>query len=554
METEKMDWTKVNPRTVEILKRIEDIKNVPYSEYWEWALKQELTKISGKKTFRNLSPDEILKVREKEVRITGNRIIFSVKFNSDGTIERFKARLVLQGYNHTKGVEFDETYAPVVAIESVRFIMGIAACNGWKVDHLDVPTAFLNGEIEHLIVTRVPKGWNVHIGSELGDDGDPTGLDKSLYGAKQAGLCWSKVHHKAAEEFGFVRSTSDTCVYILITLNGIVLFGIWTDDYFVTGSDGDGIKRWKAKLFELFQIKDHGTVEFALGIRFRWDNKGLFMDQTKAIIELGETHGMDLTKGKSVPIAPGTILTKDMGPATDEERKEMDDIPYKSLIGSLLYIARVTRPDIMFAVLFMSRFGSNPGMKHWEVLRGVLKYLVGTSNLGLRYKGGDPSVTEMDLDSWPDSSYADDREKGKTTYGHVSYVGGCAYAWQSTLSKTTPQSVFEGEIIAANEACKIMIAYSYICDEMGYHAGTPVVHVDNDPAVFFAENAVHTKKSRHMMPKFYYIREQVEYGRVRMSRTKSEDQHGDIMTKMLGKGNFEKFRKLMGVCLIEEHL
>jgi hypothetical protein len=232
----------------------------------------------------------------------------------------------------------------------------------------------------------------------------------------------------------------------------------------------------------------------------------------------------------------------------------MEEIPYKSLIGSLLYITRVTRPDIMFAVSFLSRFGSNPGMRHWEALRGVLKYLVGTSELGLRYKGGKPSVTEIDLDSWPDSSYADDREKGKTTYGHVSYVGGCAFAWQATLSKTTPQSVFEGEIIAANEACKIMAAYSYICQEMGYDAGTPVVHVDNDPAVFFAENAVHTKKSRHMMPKFYYIREQVETGRVRMSRTKSEDQHGDIMTKMLGKGSFQKFRRLMGVCAFEEQL
>jgi hypothetical protein len=232
----------------------------------------------------------------------------------------------------------------------------------------------------------------------------------------------------------------------------------------------------------------------------------------------------------------------------------MADTPYKSLIGSLLYIARVTRPDVMYAVSFMSRFASNPGKKHWEVLRGILKYLVGTSGMGLRYKKGGSSETQIDLDSWPDSSFADDREKGKTTYGHVSYVGGCAYAWQSTLSKTTPQSVFEGEIIAANESCKIMTAYSFITEEMGYWAGTPVVHVDNDPAVFFAENAVHTRKSRHMMPKFYYIREQVENGHVRMSRTKTEDQKGDIMTKMLGKGAFEKFRRLMGVCLVEEDL
>ena len=91
MESKKMDWTKVNAKSVEIPKRIEDIPNVPYSEFWEWALMQELTKIAGKETFRNLSPDELLKVKEKGVRITGNRIIFSVKFNSDGTIERFKA-------------------------------------------------------------------------------------------------------------------------------------------------------------------------------------------------------------------------------------------------------------------------------------------------------------------------------------------------------------------------------------------------------------------------------------------------------------------------------
>jgi hypothetical protein len=455
-------------------------------------------------------------------------------------------------------VEFDETYAPVVAMESVRFIMGVAATNGWKVDHLDVPTAFLNGEIEHLIVTKVPKGWNIYVDGELGDDGDPTGLDKSLYGAKQAGLCWNKVMHKSAIEFGFIRSTSDTCVYILVTLNGVVLFGIWTDDYFVTGNDGDGIRRWKAKLFDLFQIKDRGVVEFALGVRFRWDKMGLFMDQSKAIEELGEKHGMDMTKGKAVPIPPGTILMKDMGPKTEEERKEMEEVPYKSLIGSLLYIARVTRPDVMFAVSFMSRFASDPGMKHWEVLRGVLKYLMGTSQMGLRYRrndsAGDGEELVMQLESWPDSSYNDDREKGRSTYGHVSYVGECAYAWQSTLSKTTPQSVFEGEIIAANEACKVMVGYAYICQELGGYSGTPIIHIDNDPAVFFAENAVHTKKSRHMMPKFYYIREQCEQGNVQMARTKSEDQHGDIMTKMLSRGPFEKFRRLMGVCSVEEQL
>jgi hypothetical protein len=547
-----MDWTKVDPKKVIIPKNIEDIMNVPYSEHWKWALAEELGKVNAKSTFRKLTPDELQKVKKKEVRVTGNRVIFNMKFNADGTIERFKARLVLQGYNHQKGVEYDETYAPVVAMESVRFLMGIAASNGWEVDHLDVPTAFLNGELEHLIVTRVPKGWNDAISDELGEDGDPTGLHKSLYGLKQAGLCWNKKVDSTATVFGFKRSTSDTCVYIMWTIGGVVVFAIWTDDYFLTGSDKEAIGKWKEKLFEEFQIKDKGRVEYALGVRFSWSPAGLHMDQEKAINDMASRYRMDTTKGKALPLPQGTILTKDMAPKTDEEKDDMEDVPYKSLIGSLLYVARVTRPDIMYAVSFLSRFSSNPGRNHWTAAQGVLKYLIGTSNMGLMYKRGKQDTFRMDLESWPDSSYADDREKGKSTYGHVTYINDCAFAWQSTLTKTVPQSVFEAEIISANEATKLVMAYSYICDELEGDPGTPIVHVDNDPAVFFAENAIHSRKSRHMLPKFYYIREQVEFGNIVMARTKTEDQHGDIMTKVLGKVAFFKFRSIIGVCSLGE--
>jgi hypothetical protein len=544
---EKIDWGKIDPKTVVIPKNIKDLENVPYAKEWRWALKEELTKIHGKNTFRGLSTEEMLKVSEKEVRVTGNRVIFSTKFNGDGTIERFKARLVLQGYNHTKGVEYEQTYAPVVAMESVRFLMAMAASNGWEVDHLDVPTAFLNGEIEHLIITKVPNGWNKAIGSDLGQDGDPIGLSKSLYGAKQAGLCWNKKTDESAKAFGFERSTSDTCVYHLWTNTGVVIFAIWTDDYFLTGSDMKAIQAWKQRLYELFDIKDKGRVSFALGIRFSWSTKGLFMDQKKMINDMAETFNMKGTKGTNIPMPHGTILTKDMAPETEEEKRDMEDVPFKSLIGSLLYVARVTRPDVMFAVSFLSRFSSNPGRKHWTVAQGILKYLIGTSEMGLMYRKGNWKGMRLDIDSWPDSSYADDREKGKSTYGHVSYLNECAFAWQSTLSRTVPQSVFEAEIIAANEATKLSVGYKWVCDEVHDNPGTPVIHVDNDPAVFFAENAIHTRKSRHMMPKFYYIREQVEEGNIRMARTKTEDQHGDIMTKILGKAQFIKFRTMMGV-------
>ena len=332
----------IDPAAVTIPKNLNEAMESDFADYWAQAVCKELNGIDRLDTFRSITTDERLRVQRGEVKITNNRMIFSLKLNGDGTIARFKCRLVLQGYNHEKGVDYDSTFAPVVSVASIRFLLAQAVMNHWKVCHADVPNAFLNGTLEHLIVTKVPLGWNQFIGHQIGSDGELCALVKSLYGAKQASLCWNKRLDEFLTGLGFERCYNEACFYSHRSDYGIVLVTVWVDDLFYTGSDVGFIDFMKRQLIDTFAITDLGELAYSLGVRFRWVDQGLFMDQEKEVLAILERFHVTSGSPVMTPIQKGLILSKEMGPKNDQERKDMEGVPYAQLMGCLLYIARWT--------------------------------------------------------------------------------------------------------------------------------------------------------------------------------------------------------------------
>src|ERR1700754_2397550 len=277
----------------------------------------------------------------------GCRWVFTIKHKSDGTFDRLKGRLVAKGFSQRPGFDFNETYASTVRWATLRAILAFAALEDLEIESIDISSAFLNGEIDADVYMEQPEGF------PQGDKGKVLRLLKSIYGLCQSPRLWhKKLDEVLCNQLGFRKIKSDASVWVY-DLDGVrIIVPVFVDDMTLVSKSKEQVDQLKQDLRKFFKLRDLGPTEFLLGVKIERDrsHRRLQLSQRQYTLDVLKRYGFDTCSPVSTPMLPGTRLSHDQCPTKPEDVEAMRSVPYAHAVGSLMYLAISTRPDIAHSV------------------------------------------------------------------------------------------------------------------------------------------------------------------------------------------------------------
>jgi hypothetical protein len=326
----------------------------------------------------------------------------------------------------------------------------------------------------------------------------------------------------------YARGTGDTRL----------LLGVYVDDLIVTGADAGEVQRFKEEMTKRFKMSDLGLLSFYLGIEVQQRDDGITISQAAYAEKLLSKVSMSDCNSAAVPMEPRLKLSK------TSTQEPTDASHYRSMVGGLRYLVN-TRPDIAFAVGYVSRYMEAPTTEHYAAVKHLLRYIAGTRSYGCFYS----SSGDLHLKGYSDSDLAGDVDDRKSTTGVLFTLGGCPVTWQSGKQKVVALSSCEAEYIAATTAaCQGVWLDRLLSELLEKNNGVPAtVFVDNKSAIQLSKNPVFHDRSKHIELRFHFIRESIEQGKINIEHIKTEDQLADVLTKSLGRVKFQDLRARIGV-------
>ncbi|KAE8721075.1 hypothetical protein F3Y22_tig00016885pilonHSYRG00007 [Hibiscus syriacus] len=438
--------------------------------------------------------------------------------NAKGEIERHKARLVAKGYSQNAGIDYDEVFALVARLETIRLIISLADQNKWKIQQMDVKHVFLNGVLKEEVYIQQPSGYEVK-----GHEDKVLKLKKALYGLKQAPMAWNSRIDKYFQENGFNKYPYEHALYIKIKDEDILIVCLYVDDLIFTGRNPSMFNEFKDVMMKEFDMTDMVLMAYYLGIEVKQQNDGIFISQESYAKEILKKFKMENCKPISTPAEYGIKMTK------YEEGESVDPTFFKSLIGSLRYLT-CTRPDILHAVGLASRYMESPTTTHFKAAKRILRYLKGTIDFSLFYSVSN----DYKLVGYSDSDWGGDIDNRRSTTGFVFFMGDITFTWMSKKQPIVTLSTCEAEYIAATSCVCHAIWLRNLLKEIGLIQEEPTkVCVDNKSAIALSKNPVFHDRSKHIDIRYHYIRECVARNDVEVEYVNSQDQVTDIFTKPL---------------------
>ena len=454
-------------------------------EAWMKAMREEMLAIDRNDTWE-------LEIPPPNCRPIGLKWIFKLKKNPQGKVIKHKARLVVKGYSQRKGVDYDEIYAPVVRFETIRILIALAALKNWRIHHLDVKSAFLNGEIDEVIHVRQPEGFLVK-----GKEEHVLRLKKALYGLKQAPRAWYLKLHSCLLSLGFFKSVFEQSLYLKRSDGEMLIVGVYVDDLIVAGSRSDVIETFKTQMAQEFDMSNLGLLSSYLGLEVKQGEKFIFLSQTGYARKILQHAKLGECNAVATPLEVRLKFTNKEG------RTPVDSTIYRSLIGSLRYLTN-TRPDLLFSVRILSRYMEHPSIEHFNEVKRILRYIKGTENYGLLYKKGD---VRGELVGFSDSDFAGDCDDRKSTSGYIFFFGGMAVSWSSQKQSIVALSSCEAEYIAATSAtCQAIWMYRLISELTSNGVSMARLMVDNQSAITLSKNTGHHNQSKHIDTRYHFIK------------------------------------------------
>ena len=312
--------------------------------------------------------------RPLDANVVSCKWVYSLKYNPDGSIARYKARLVARGFSQAYGLDYHETFSPVARLSSIRVLFSIALDQSWSLHQLDVSNAFLYGDLDEQVFMEQPPGYVAQ-----GESSAVCLLKKAIYGLKQSPRAWFHKFSQLLFSYGFVSTVSDPTVMRKRTPHGCVILAVHVDDIIITGSDEAEVTVTKAYLAQHFVTRDLSPPRYFLGLEIAYRPGQMSICQRKYVLDLLEETGMLGCKPAASPMEQNvdwwdnaTALLEDAG-------------LYRRLVGKLIFLT-VTRPDISYAVSVLSQFMQAPRTIHLEGVYRVLSYLKRAPGKGLLYR------------------------------------------------------------------------------------------------------------------------------------------------------------------------
>lgn len=442
--------------------------------------------------------------------------MYKVKLNLDGSLERLKARLVIQGNHQKHGVDYVETFSPVIKMSRIRSIIALAATRHWPIHQLDINNAFLHRDLYEEVYMKVPIGIP-------NSDNKVCKPMKSLCGLKQASRQWFAKLRQALQSQGYVQSKNDYNLFIRRSGSDITIVGVYVDDIIITGSNVTAITELKSYLHITFTIKDLGLLHYILGIEVNYIPNGIVLSQRKFTQELLNDNNLLTAPAAKTPLPQHFNLKPDEGEPL------LDPTAYRTIIGKLNFMTN-TRPDFSFSVQTLSQFMQSIKQPHLDALFHLLRYIKGTTSHGILLKGSD----QLTLQAFLDSDWASCPTSRRSVTGYVVLFGGSPISWKSKKQSTVAKSSSEAEYRAMSQAASELTWLVRLLDELGVQNLNPVKSFcDNQSALHIARNPVFHERTKHIDIDCHFTREKVMEGLIELRYLPSKSQLADVLTKIL---------------------
>ncbi|WJX17846.1 hypothetical protein P8452_07710 [Trifolium repens] len=488
-------------RTVYILNRspTKKLKDKVPEEVWS----KSKPSVSHLKVFGSLCYKHVPDAKRKKLEDKSVPMIF-VGYHRTGAYRL----LVAKGFLQKQGLDYDEVFSPVARHETIRLVIALACSRRWPLFHLDVKSAFLNGPLEEDVYVKQPPGFELK-----GKEDKVLKLNKALYGLKQAPRAWNKRIDQFFVMQGFRKCSVEYGVYVKCSDDKhMLIICLYVDDLLVTGSSSIEIENFKTQMKCEFEMTDLGKLTYFLGMELLETPKGRILHQAKYATEILRKFEM-LDCNSSVTPADTRAKIEE-----DTSSDAVDSTMFRQLIGSLRYLCQ-TRPDISYAVGYVSRFMSKPLKCHLLAAKRILRYINGTIHYDRR-----------------------------STSGYLFKFQNAPVSWCSKKQSVIALSSCEAEYVAGSlAACQANWLQSLL-SEMNIIADTTVVlKIDNKSAINLAKNPVSHGKSKHIETRFHFLRDQVNKGKLKLEYCSTDNQQADILTKAVKRDQFLKLRREMGV-------
>ncbi|GJZ83994.1 retrotransposon protein, putative, ty1-copia subclass [Tanacetum coccineum] len=396
-------------------------------------------------------------------KTVGSKWLFKKKTNMDEAVHTYKARLVAKGYTQTPGIDYEETFSPVADIRAIRILIAIDAFYDYEIWQMDVKIAFLNGYLSEEVYMEQPVGF---------------------------------VNPKYSNrKFAFTQNSNEPCVYLKASRSNVTFLILYVDDILIMGNHIPMLQDVKSYLGRSFAMKDLGEAAYILGIK-------IYQDKSWRLIGLCQTaHIEKILKSASTPT----------------ELKRMQNVPYASAVGSIMYDVRCTRLDVAFAQNVRRRFQQNP---------------------------------ELRVSCYNDAGYLTDADDLKSPTGYVFVLNRGAVDWKSVKQSIFATSSAEAEYIAAYDASKEAVWVRKFISGLGV---VPIIeepinmYCDNTGAITIANESGITKGARHFRAKVHYLREVIEFGDIKLEKVHTDDNLADPFTKALAFPKHSEHTKNIGM-------
>ncbi|GJW12069.1 putative RNA-directed DNA polymerase [Tanacetum coccineum] len=437
----------------------------------------------------------------------GGKWVYKIKYKSSGDIDRYKARYVAKGYNQKEGIDFDETFSPVVKIVTVRCVINLAVQYDWSIFQLDVNNAFLYGDLDETVYMSLPEGF-----FNPGDN-RVCRLKKSLYGLKQAPRQWNAKLTQTLIEHGFIQSKSDYSLFTKSESGKFMVLLVYVDDIIIIGNNVDEIEKFKKYLNFKFMIKD---------------------------LDLLSDFGLLACKPSATPLEQNLTITNE----PSSTYPVLDNVTeYQKLIGKLIYLTH-TRPDISYFVHCLSQFMHKPLKSHLKIALKVLRYLKNNPGIGVHIV----KQPKVSLEAFVDADWAKCVVTRKSVTGFCIKLNGSLVSWKSKKQNTLSKSSAEAEYRAMASVTSEIVWILKILKDLNWEHFMPVnMFCDSQAAIKIAANPVFHERTKHLEIDLHFVREKILSGVLKTQKISSADQTTDIFTKGLDKLQHDKLVKQMGL-------
>ena len=534
--------------TIPVPKTYDEAIGSALRERWIASMEKEISTLIAHDTWELVSIDDIPRDR----KIVKSRFVYTVKYNRDGTVDRFKSRFVACGYSQIHGFDYDETFSATLRSTSFRLLCALAAGRKLTLDHYDVTSAFTQSNIDAVIYVDAPPGNFTPKDTK----GRPKVLKlrKALYGTKQASKLWQDTLIKhLTKTMGFRQLANDPCIFVK---SGLIV-GVYVDDVVLAHNSPKLLEWFTAKFTGVggFNATHKGKLDWFLGMGVDHHSDGsITIDQTKYVEKMVAkfipSHSTS-SRAHTSPCVPDSFqrLTKSRNPA---EKDRVSKLPYLEVVGSLLYLSTMTRPDIAYHMSVLCSFMHDPSLECYNAAIDLLLYVGHTKHYHLRYNGTvaapdglkDPESARLientcGFVAYSDASWHKPDHLGYNMFGYVVCLYGGPVAFAAKRLKVVAHSSAEAEYAAASYSCKEIAFVRNVCSELELGVDGPVcLAVDNEAAIKIAENRGATGRTKHFSDAIHYIRHMLDHLVVRLRYVSTHEQLADGFTKPLDKGKF----------------